>query len=254
MEFAAYPDSTRACVLGSAMNLIAPFTRSPLAQFVMPTPERPHFEIAEIYNQSKVPVVTATQAEHAAEVWPGLLLFKLALYRSVLARPRLPVRQDNELVIVLDEFNRLIMPHDCMASEHLVMEASRASRTSFILAAQNLSGLEAIGGSLITDKIAALCSNFVFLSNNCPVTATLAQRILGTKKTSEPHQSISPLPPPPWLFPESKPMPDHKVVNTVMVPKEIPIVSQAELSRLPAGMAHIKLADGSVHKFQCTFD
>lgn len=254
IEFAAYPDSTRACVLGSAMNLIAPFTRPPLAQLVMPTPERPHFEIADVYNRSKVLVVTATQAEHAAEIWPGMMLFKLALYRSVLSRPRLPVRQDNELVIVLDEYNRLIMPHDCMASEHLVMEASRASRTSFILAAQNLSGLEAIGGNLITDKIAALCSNFVFLNNNCPVTARLAQRVLGTKKTFEQHQSVSPLPPPPWLFPESQAMADRKVVNTVLVPTETPVVSPAELSRLPAGTAHMKLADGSLHRFQCTFD
>jgi hypothetical protein len=134
------------------------------------------------------------------------------------------------------------------------MEQARSSKTSFILACQNLSGLEAIGGNVIMDKLAALASNFCFLANSCPATARLAQRVLGTRKTFERHESVTPLPPPPLLFPEDGGTNERTVTSTILVPVEEPVVTQSELSRLPTGVAHLKLVDGTIHKIQCSFD
>jgi type IV secretory pathway TraG/TraD family ATPase VirD4 len=254
LEFASLPDPTRACVLTSASNLIAPFLRPPLAEFVLPTAKRPSLRLPDIINHSKVVVVTAAQAEQVQDIWTGFLLFKQALYRLVMARSRLPVRQDNQLLVCLDEYNRLILAPDSHASEHVVMESARAAKTSFILAAQNVSGLEAVGGGVITDKLAALAGNVCFLANSCPATARLAQRVLGTRKTLERHEAVTPLPPPPLLFPEDRPPAEHTVTSTVLVPTEIPVMTAAELSRLPTGSAHLKLVDGSIHKIQCAFD
>jgi hypothetical protein len=172
----------------------------------------------------------------------------------VLARPRLPVRQDNQVLVVLDEYTRMLTTHDAQSSEHVVMEQARSSKFSFVLACQNLSGLEAIGGHVIVDKIMALASNFCFLANNCPATARLAQRVLGTKQTFRRHESVVSQPPPPLLFPDASPTSEKTVTHTVLVPVEEPVVSAAELSQLKTGEAHIKLADGTIHRIQCTFD
>jgi type IV secretory pathway TraG/TraD family ATPase VirD4 len=253
-EFARYPDNTRACVLNSATNLLAPFQRPPLSGFVFPTPKRPAFKLTDLFDKSKVLVVSAGHAEHAHDLWPAFLLFKQALYRMVLSRPRLKVRQDNRVLVVLDEYTRMLTAHDAQSSEHVVMEQARSSRFSFLLAAQNLSGLEAIGGNVIVDKIAALASNFCFLQNSCPATARLAQRVLGTRKSFERHESVSQRPPPPLLFPDSDAPTEPTVTSAMLVPSEEPVVSSAELSRLKTGEAHLKLADGSIHRIQCTFD
>jgi hypothetical protein len=53
---------------------------------------------------------------------PSFLLFKQALYRMVLSRPRLKIRQDNHLLVCLDEYTRMMLAHDSLASEHVVME------------------------------------------------------------------------------------------------------------------------------------
>jgi type IV secretory pathway TraG/TraD family ATPase VirD4 len=254
IEYASLPDNTRSCVLNSVTNVIAPYLRPPLSNFVSPTAARPAFLLTDLFNQSKVVVVTAGQAEHSNDLWPAFLLFKQALYRLCLARPRLPVRQDNHVLVILDEYTRMLTSHDAQSSEHVVMEQSRSSRFSFVLASQNLSGLEAIGGHLIVDKIMALASNFCFLANNCPATARLAQRVLGTRKTFVRHESVVSLPPPPLLFPAASPATEKSVTNTVLVPVEEPVVSAADLSLLKPGEVHLKLLDGSTHKIQCTFD
>jgi type IV secretory pathway TraG/TraD family ATPase VirD4 len=207
-----------------------------------------------MFDQSKVIVVTAGQAEHAADLWPAFILFKQALYRLCLARPRLPVRQDNHVLVVLDEYTRMLTTHDAQSSEHVVMEQARSSRFSFVLACQNLSGLEAIGGHVIVDKIMSLASNFCFLANTCPATARLAQRVLGTKKTFKRHESISTRLPPPLLFPDPTGLTEPTVTSTMLIPTEEPVVSPSELAQLKPGDAHIKLLDGSIHRIQCSFD
>ncbi|HWQ90507.1 MAG TPA: type IV secretion system DNA-binding domain-containing protein, partial [Clostridia bacterium] len=178
-EYASLPETTKACVLTSATNLLAAFSRRPLNLLVQPTAKRPALNLHDIIDRSMVLVVTAGQAEHAADLLPGFLLFKSALYRMILCRPRLRVRQDNRILVVLDEYNRLISGHDSDGSEHVTMEAARSSRASFILACQNLSGLEALAGPTLVDKISALCGSLVFLSNSCSVTGRLAERCLG---------------------------------------------------------------------------
>jgi type IV secretory pathway TraG/TraD family ATPase VirD4 len=254
MEFSTYPDSTRACVLNSATNVLAPFQRPPLSRLVLPTPQRPPLNLQDIINESKVLVISASHAEHAQDLWPGFLLLKQNLYRLILSRPRLKIRQDNHLLVVLDEYTRMMLAADSQASEHVVMEAARSSKTSFLLAAQNLSGLEIIGGHTVVDKLAALASNFCFLQNTCPATARLAQRVLGTKKTFKRHESVTPRLPPPWLFPDPAGPAEPTVASTMLVPVEEPVVSPSELAQLKTGEAHLKLADGSIHKIQCTFD
>lgn len=126
-------------------------------------------------------IVTAGRAEHANDLWPAFLLFKQTLYKMVLARPRLPVRQDNHVLVVLDEYTRMLTSHDAQSSEHVVMEQSRSSKFSFVLACQNLSGLGHVGGHVVVDKIMALASNFCFLANTCPATGRLAQRVCGCR-------------------------------------------------------------------------
>jgi len=254
LEFSGYPDSTRACVLASATNVLAPFQRPPLSQFVLPWPQRPALNLPDVINASKVLVISASHAEHAQDLWPGFLLLKQNLYRLILSRPRLKIRQDNHLLVVLDEYTRMMLAADAQASEHVVMEAARSSKTSFILAAQNLSGLEIIGGHAVVDKLAALASNFCFLQNTCPATARLAQRVLGVKKTFKRHESITTRLPPPLLFPDPTGLTEPTVTSTVLVPTEEPVVSPSELAQLKPGDAHIKLLDGSIHRIQCTFD
>ena len=254
VEFASLPENTRTCVVNSVSSVIAPFLRPPLSHFVFPTAQRPAIQLTQLFDESKVIVVTAGRAEHAADLWPAFMLFKAALYRLCLARPRLKVRQDNHVLVVLDEYTRMLTAHDAQSSEHVVMEQARSSKFSFVLACQNLSGLEHIGGHVVVDKIMALASNFCFLSNNCPATTRLAQRILGTRKTFVRHESVVLLPPPPLLFPDASPAAEKTVTNTVLVPVEEPIVSASELARLKPGEGHLKLQDGSIHKIQCTFD
>jgi len=255
VEFASLPDSTRSCVLTSVSNLIAPFIREPLSLFVNPVKNRPQLHLTDILDNSKVVVVTAANMEHQLDLWPAFMLFKMALYRLVLCRPRLKVRQDNHLVICLDEYTRMLMKHDAMASEHVVLEAARSSRTSFILAAQNLSGLNASGTNVITDKLAALCGTLCFLANNCPATATLAQRCLGTKQTFQRHRTLSTAGmPPPLLFPDDHFEADEADAVTTLIPTEEPVVSSSELARLKTGVAHIKLVDGTNHRIECDFN
>ena len=253
-EFAQLAETTRGCVVGSAATLLSPFLRPPLSEFVIPTEKRPALGLSDIINQSKVLVVTGAQAEHAHSLWPVFLWFKLALYQMVLTRTRLPVRQDNQLIVILDEYNRMILGSDSQMAEHVVMEAARSNKTSFILAAQNLSGLEiASGGSVVVDKIAALTSNLCFLSNSCSVTARLAATVLGKRKTHDKHRTITDQPPPPLFFPREH-SPRTTYSNTVLVPVEKPVLSVSQLARLKPGHAYLKLMDGSVHKIKCTFD
>ena len=254
-DYAMLPDNTRGCVLNSVSSLIAPFMREPLSSFVNPGPGRKELKLPDILNQSKVVVVTGSNAELMQDLWPAFILFKQALYRFVLSRPRLKgVRQDNNLVICLDEYNRMISTADLQSSEHVALETARSSKTSFILAAQNLSGLEAAGSQLIVNKIAALCGTFCFLANNCQVTASLAHRCLGTKIVNKRHKSVSRRLPPPLLFAQDnfRKAPDEAGVT--LVPVEEPVVSLVALSRLKTGVAHVKLVDGSVRKIQCTFN
>ena len=254
MEFANFPDSTRACVLSSATNLLAPFQRPPLSLLVTPTPKRPALNFNDIINQSKVLVITAGQAEHAHDLGPAFLLCKQALYRLVLSRPRQPIRQDNQVFVCLDVYTRMLTSADAQSSEHVVMEQARSSRVSFLLAAQNLSGLEAVGGRVVVDKLAALAGNFCFLQNTCPTTTQLAQRVLGHKQTFKRHESITPRLPPPLLFPEENGMAGPTVTSTMLVPTEEPVVSPSELAQLKPGEAYLKLLDGTVHRIQCTFE
>jgi len=124
---------------------------------------------------------------------------------------------------------------------------------AFILAAQNLSGLTAVNGDVLTDKLAALCGNQIFLANSCPATLRLAQRCFGDHIVLRRHKTLEPTLPAPQLFPEEEP--DEQPASQVtLVPVEVPLISAATLARLPAGAARAKLADGSVHQFQCTFD
>jgi type IV secretory pathway TraG/TraD family ATPase VirD4 len=254
MEFAAFPDSTRSCVLNSVTNLIGPFVRPPLSLFVHPKSERPSLNIHDVFDKAKVVVVTAAQAENSTELLPGLMLFKTALYRAILARPRLPVRQDTNVMVVVDEYNRLIQAHDIEGSEHVVMEAARSSRVSFVLATQNLSGLEALAGSLIVEKLAALTGNLVFLANSCSTTGRLAERCLGTRRRMERHRSCTTELPPPLLIPESQSGTRRESETTLLVPVIEPRVTTSKLARLKPGEGFVKLVDGSVHKLKCTFD
>ncbi len=254
MEFQNNPDSTRACLVSSAATMLAIFNREPISKFVIPDPKRPALALSDILNHSKVLVVTAAQAEQAHSLWPVFLWFKQALYQMILARTRLPVRQDNQLLVVIDEYNRLMMGADSPMSEHVVMEAARSNKTNFILAAQNLSGLEiAGGGSVVVDKLTALTSNLCFLSNSCSVTARLAGTVLGKRKTFDKHRTINHPPPPPLFFPQNH---RHRTTysDTVLVPVEKPVLSAEQMARLKPGHGYIKLVDGSVHKIKCSFD
>ena len=133
------------------------------------------------------------------------------------------------------------------------MEMARSNRVSFILACQNLSGLNAVSGDTITDKLMALCGTLVFLTNNCPTTLRLAQRIFGTHLVMRAHRTTVPALAPPQLFLTDEPD-EPEPAQVTQVPTEVPLISAETLSRLPAGAARAKLADGSVHEFQCTFD
>ena len=254
LEFSALADSTRGCVVGSALTMLAQYARSPISDFVIPTSSRPALNLPDILNHSKVLVVTGAQAEHAQNLWPAFLWFKQALYQMILSRTRLPIRQDNQLLVVIDEYNRLMLGADSPMSEHVVLEAARSNKTSFIIAAQNLSGLEiAGGGSVVVDKLTALTSNLCFLSNSCSVTARLAGTVLGKRKTFDKHRTISHPPPPPLFFPQNH---HHQTTysNTVLVPVEKPVLSAEQMARLKPGHGYLKLVDGSVHKIKCTFD
>jgi type IV secretory pathway TraG/TraD family ATPase VirD4 len=252
-EWAHLPESTRGCIAASVGNVLAPWTREPLGRLVNPDPKRPLLNLREVVDHGKVVVINAAQTEHAEELFPGCVLLKQALFRLALSRSRQPVNQDRMVVIMIDEATRLISPHNHLSSEHVALEMARSNKVAFILAAQNLSGLTAISGDTLTDKLAALCGNQIFLGNNCPATLRLAQRCFGDHIVLRRHPTLVPTLPAPQLFPDDAP--DEQMSSQItLVPVEVPVISASALSRMPPGAARAKLVDGSVHQFQCTFD
>lgn len=252
-EWAHLPDSTRGCVTSSVGGVLSPWTREPLCRLVNPDPKRPLLNLRDVVQHGKVVVINVAQTENAEELWPGCVLLKQALFRFALSRSRQPVNQERMVAIVIDEATRLISSHNNFSSEHIALEMARSNKVAFILAAQNLSGLTAISGDILTDKLAALCGNQIFLGNNCPATLRLAQRCFGDHIVFRRHRTLVPMVPAPQLFPEE----DSKKqtsAQVTMVPDEVPVISASTLSRMPPGAARAKLVDGSVHKFQCTFD
>ncbi len=252
-EWSRLPDSTRGCVAASVGNVLSTWTREPLCRLVNPDPKRPLLNLRDVVQEGKVVVINAAQTEHAEDLFPGCVLLKQALFRLALSRSRLPVNQDRMLVILIDEATRLISAHNHLSSEHVALEMARSNKVAFILAAQNLSGLTAISGDMLTDKLAALCGNQIFLANNCPATLRLAQRCFGDHIIYRRHRTLVPTLPAPQLFPE-KASEEQGSAQVTLVPEEVPIISASTLSRMPTGEARAKLVDGSVHRFQCTFD
>jgi len=252
-EWASLPDTTRSCVTSSVGNVLAPWAREPLSRLVNPDETRPVLNLRDVFQYGKVVVINVAQTEHAEELWPACLMLKQALFKLALTRARLPINQERMVAIVLDEANRLISAHSHLSSEHIALEAARSNRVAFLLAAQNLSGLTAVNGDVLIDKLAALCGNQIFLANSCPATLRLAQRCFGDHIVQRRHKTLVPTLPAPQLFPEDGP--DGQPASQVtLVPVEVPLLSAATLARLPTGAARAKLADGSVHQFQCTFD
>ena len=252
-EWARLPDTTRGCVTASVGNVLAPWAREPLSRLINPDEKRPLLNLSDVFQYGKVVVINVAQTEHAEELWPACLMLKQALFKLALTRARLPINQERLVAIVIDEATRLISAHSHLSSEHIALEAARSNRVAFILAAQNLSGLTAVNGDVLTDKLAALCGNQIFLANSCPATLRLAQRCFGDHIVLRRHKTLEPTLPAPQLFPEEEP--DEQPASQVtLVPVEVPLISAATLARLPAGAARAKLADGSVHQFQCTFD
>ena len=252
-EWAHLPESTRGCITSSVGNVLAPWTREPLCKLVNPDPKRPLLKLRDVVQHGKVVVINAAQTEHAEDLFPGCVMLKQALFRLALSRSRQPVNQDRMVVIVIDEATRLISPHNHLSSEHIALEMARSNKVAFILAAQNLSGLTAISGDTLTDKLAALCGNQIFLANNCPATLRLAQRCFGDHLIYRRHRTLVPTLPAPQLFPDIK-SEEQQSAQVTLVPVEVPIITAATLSRMPTGAARAKLVNGSVHRFQCTFD
>jgi len=253
-EWEHLPEVTRGCVTASVGNVLAPWAREPLCRLVSPDPQRPLLNLRDVVQYGKVVVINVAQTEYAEELWPGCLLIKQALFRLALTRARLPINQERLVAIVIDEANRLLSSHNSLSSEHVALEMARSNQFAFLLAAQNLSGLNAINGdSTLTDKLAALCGNQIFLANSCPATLRLAQRCFGDHLVFRRHKTLVPALPAPQLFPEDEPE-ERSTPQVTLVPVEVPLISAATLSRLPTGSAHVKLVDGSVHQIQCTFD
>ena len=252
-EWAHLPDTTRCCVTSSVGNVLAPWTREPLCRLVNPDPKRPLLNLRDVVQLGKVVVINAAQSEHAEELWPGCVMLKQALFRFALSRSRQSINQERMVAIIIDEATRLISSHNNFSSEHIALEMARSNKVAFILAAQNLSGLTAISGDTLTDKLAALCGNQIFLGNNCPATLRLAQRCFGDHLIFRRHRTLVPTLPAPQLFPEDDSK-EQTSAQVTMVPVEVPVISASTLSRMPTGAARAKLVDGSVHKFQCTFD
>jgi type IV secretory pathway TraG/TraD family ATPase VirD4 len=252
-EWARLPDNTRASVTSSVGTILAPWAREPLSRLVNPDDQRPLLDLQEVVQAGKVVVINAAQTEHAEALWPACLLLKQALFKLALTRSRLAVNQERMVAIIIDEANRLISPHNHLSSEHVALESARSNRFAIILAAQNLSGLNAINGDVLTDKLAALCGNQIFLANSCPATLRLAQRCFGDHIVWRRHKTVVPTLPAPQLFPGGAS--DNRAGSQfTLVPVEVPRISAATLARLPTGAARAKLVDGSIHQFQCSFD
>jgi type IV secretory pathway TraG/TraD family ATPase VirD4 len=252
-EWANLPDVTRACVASSVGSVLAPWTREPLCRLVIPDATRPTLDLRDVVDSGKVVVINVAQTENAEELWPACLLLKQALFRLALSRSRLPINQERMVAIVIDEANRLLSGHNHLSSEHTAMEMARSNKVAFILAAQNLSGLNAVNGDALTDKLAALCGTQIFLANNCPATLRLAQRCFGNRIVKRRHVTRTAQPPPPQIFADEAER-ETEIEQVTLVPTEVPVISASTLSRMPTGAARAKLVDGSLHKFRCTFD
>ena len=252
-EWARLPDNTRASVTSSVGTVLAPWAREPLSRLVNPDDQRPLLDLREVVQAGKVVVINAAQTEHAEALWPACLLLKQALFKLALTRSRLAVNQERMVAIIIDEANRLISPHNHLSSEHVALESARSNRFAIILAAQNLSGLNAINGDVLTDKLAALCGNQIFLANSCPATLRLAQRCFGNHLIWRRHKTLAPTLPAPQLFTAGE-TEFSAPLHITLVPEEKPRISSSTLARLRPGAARAKLVDGSIHEFQCTFD
>lgn len=252
-EWVRLPDTTRSCVTSSVGTVLAPWAREPLSRFVTPDEQRPALNLPEVVNSGKVVVINAAQTEHAEELWPACLLLKQALFKLALTRARQPINQQRMVMIIIDEANRLISTHNHLSSEHIALEAARSNRVAIVLAAQNLSGLNAVSGDTLTDKLAALCGTQIFLANTCPATLRLAQRCFGNRIVQRRHRTLLSTLPAPQLFPGDWPE-ERAIQQVTLVPEEVPRLAAATLARLRTGAARAKLVDGSLHRFQCTFD
>ena len=245
--------STRACVMASVGSLLAPWGRDPLRKFVVPASDRPELDLRDLTERGKVVVINAGQAENAEELWPACLLLKQALYRMALSRSRQQLNQERLVAVVIDEATRLLSQHNLVSSEHYAMEMARSNNFAFILAAQNLSGMLAVNGGNITDKIAALCGSMVFLANNCPATLDLAQRAFGEQLVHRRHKTIETVLPAPRLIPDDA-VDLEQESSVTLVPTFEQVVQPGLLSRMKFGAAIVRLVDGSAQHIQCKFD
>lgn len=244
------PETTKACVASSVSQITNLFAREPAVQLMTPAKDRTMLELGEVlFEQGKVIVITAGSPEHTAQLLPAMLLFKSALFHLILARRRRPeLNQERSLWIAIDEFGRTYLPHESMgaACEHVTLEMARANGAGFLLAAQNLCGLESVSGDTLVSKLVALCRTIILFANSCPSTDRLAQRVFGTRKSFREQITEDRMTPAPLLIPRvEKP---SLIRRKVRVPITVPVLPAEQLARLKTGEAFLKLADGSIHK------
>lgn len=247
LEFAALPNSTRACVVSSVGSLLDPFCRSPLKEVLEPDAKRKELDLSQIIENGKVVVVNTTHAENSLELLPAQILLAAEWARLVLARSRTARNQTRLVWTIIDEAARVITSYGDPASD--IMDMSRASRVGVILALQNLAALHALGNPNSVHRLTSLAANHFFLSNTDPITAAVASASLGSRREYQLHRTASPELPPPLLFPDRE-LATAVAPKGVLVPVNLPVLDPGKLARLKVGEIYYRLANGDIGSVQ----
>lgn len=233
IEFAALPSNTRQGVASSCGTVLAPFTRSPLTEVLVPCIGRRGADLTTILSEGKVILFDGAGAANSTELLPAAILAKAAFARMILSRRGKDVNQTRPVFAVLEEFQRVLTSQpDSPACEINWLDSSRWCGCGAILCTQSISALLSRASPAVIDSLMALCANQMWLTSSDPVSAAYARRAFPSRATHTREQTA--------------------VAPPLLIPRETDSQTPAHteprsLEDLPPGTIRLRLRDGSIH-------
>lgn len=245
-------DTTRPSVASCVSNCLYFWQREPLAQLITPSESIPSVNPIDIVHQGKVLVIGCSGPAFGVSITPLLLALKEHFFAALLSRDQIEVtdgedwkliNQERPVFFVADEFQSY-MSANAQTGELTALDRLRGFKTGYIAATQNLASLHSVlGDSTHALRLISLFSNQAFLANICPVTATQASHILGTKKVRD--RGTQPSMAPPLMFRTGKRF-RPKSRDSFGITRTEPLVAADTLAAMSTGQFWLRLANGKV--------
>jgi len=245
-------DTTRPSVASCVSNCLYFWQREPLAQLITPSESIPSVDPLDIVHQGKILVIGCSGPAFGVSITPLLLALKEHFFAALLSRDQIEVtdgvdwkliNQDRPVFFVADEFQSY-MSASTQTGELTALDRLRGFKTGYIAATQNLASLHSVlGDSTHALRLISLFSNQAFLANICPVTATQASHILGTKKVRD--GGTQPSMAPPLMFRTEKRF-RSKSRDGLGFTRTEPRVNTSTLAAMSTGQFWLRLANGKV--------